>query len=265
MYTNSNVIVEWLTPRIVKLVLDNTSVHQLTLGLVNDLIKTLSDLEQNPKCLAYILTSNISQRLKANKRPIFCAGLDLKLLSKNNASLSIEYFKALTLLWETFNTLSKPIIGAINGDAMAGGAMVASLCDYRILVNDHFIQFKETRLGLDIDEITYGIALRCAGSHDKAAYITQTGKPFAGNNAIKYGLASDVVYTNNKNEVDGLLITECLKVLNNDYLRADIGAASTARQRGRQFLVKQKIITRQAKNLSTLSSLKNKVLTKSKL
>ena len=142
--------------------------------------------------------------------------------------------------------------------------MIACLCDYRILINDHFIQFKETRLGLDIDDITFKIVQRCAGSYDKASYITQTAKPFAGKQAIKYGLVNDVVYSNNN--VNGTLITEAIKVLNNDYLVSDVGAASTARQRGRSWLVKEgKMKIRQNSNLSTLSGLKNKVLNKSKL
>ena len=258
--------VQWLTKNIAKLVLNNSSVHQLSLDLIKDLIEILSDLDKNEKCLGIVLISNGAQRLKQNKRPIFCAGLDLKLLSSNDTSKTTQYVKTLGLLWDAFNVFRKPIIGAINGDAIAGGAMIACLCDYRILINDYFIQFKETRLGLDIDEITYNIALRCAGSFDKASYILQTGKPFKQDEAIQYGLANKVIYTDNKQSIDGLLITEAIRVLNNDYLPANINAASTARQRGRQWLVKgDKIKIRQNSNLSTLSGLKKKVLNKSKL
>merc|ERR1712087_261217 len=267
MASTSNVCVEWVTSNVALLVLNNSAVHQLSLGLITDVTQIIRDLNEIDKCSAMILTSDSSLRVQSGKRAIFCAGLDLQLLSKNDAALEAKYIRALGTFWDAFNLSAKPIVCALNGDAIAGGALVCCLCDYRIAANDYFVQFRETRLGLDIDAVTYHIALRVAGSHDKASFVTQTAKAFGGAEAVQYGLVNRVVYVQNEKDIDATLIAECLAVLHNDYLKADIGAASTARARGREWLLieKEKLKIRRNANLDTLSMLKAKVLDRAKL
>ncbi len=61
--------------------------------------------------------------------PAFCAGLDLRELGSTGANLrGSEHPNPFTVLW----TMSKPVIGAVNGAAVTGGFELALGCDFLI-------------------------------------------------------------------------------------------------------------------------------------
>jgi enoyl-CoA hydratase/carnithine racemase len=64
--------------------------------------------------------------------PAFCAGLDLRELGSTGANLvggrDDEHRSPFTVLW----TMTKPVIGAINGAAVTGGFELALACDFLI-------------------------------------------------------------------------------------------------------------------------------------
>ena len=61
--------------------------------------------------------------------PAFCAGLDLRELGSTGANLrGSEHPNPFTVLW----TMSKPVLGAVNGAAVTGGFELALGCDFLI-------------------------------------------------------------------------------------------------------------------------------------
>ena len=61
--------------------------------------------------------------------PAFCAGLDLREVAATSPDQAEHDASSLLTLFETVDNLSKPVIAAVNGPAVAGGAGLISVCD----------------------------------------------------------------------------------------------------------------------------------------
>ena len=96
--------------------------------------------------------------LKGNGR-VFSAGMDLK------AAATIADVSASDALVLSFNRAFaavygclKPVIGALNGHAIAGGMVLALCCDYRIAGNkDTQFGLTEVRVGVPFPEAAYNV------------------------------------------------------------------------------------------------------------
>ncbi|HZL29517.1 MAG TPA: enoyl-CoA hydratase/isomerase family protein [Pseudolabrys sp.] len=64
---------------------------------------------------------------------IFSAGVDLKRLSAGGADYVRAFLPALHRLYDTVFFYPKPVIAAINGHAIAGGAVLAACADRRVM------------------------------------------------------------------------------------------------------------------------------------
>lgn len=67
---------------------------------------------------------------------MFCAGVDLKRLSAGGADYVRRFLPALHRLYEAVFFCLKPVVTAVNGHAIAGGAVLACCGDRRIMAVD---------------------------------------------------------------------------------------------------------------------------------
>ena len=67
------------------------------------------------------------------ERRMFCAGVDLKRLSEGGADYIRTFLPSLHRLFETVFFHPQPVVAAINGHAIAGGAVLAACADRRIM------------------------------------------------------------------------------------------------------------------------------------
>lgn len=80
----------------------------------------------------------------------FSAGADLealKMLQSATYQENLDDSRALAALFDQIYRCSKPVIGAINGHAIAGGCGLATLCDITIAVDTARFGYTETRIG----------------------------------------------------------------------------------------------------------------------
>jgi methylglutaconyl-CoA hydratase len=81
----------------------------------------------------------------------FCAGGDLAWMQAQMAAdgdTRGREARRLARALDALNTLPKPLIGAVNGNAFGGGLGLASVCDVAIGADHAKLGFTETRLGL---------------------------------------------------------------------------------------------------------------------
>lgn len=88
--------------------------------------------------------------------------------------------------------LKVPVIAAVNGDALGGGAELAIACDFRIAAAHARIGFPQVNLGLIP---AWGAPERLAAlvGRARAMNIMLTGKAFAADEAREAGLVEEVV------------------------------------------------------------------------
>ena len=126
--------------------------------------------------------------------PGFCAGADLaefKDLTPDNRHL-VEARAELTMqLHLAFPKLAKPVVTAINGAAMGGGAGLAIAGDLAVMAEDATLGYPETRHGI-VAAIVMANLVRQAGR--KAAFeLVALGEPVSARRALELGLVNRVV------------------------------------------------------------------------
>lgn len=117
-------------------------------ALSEKLVRALADAfrqAEQDDCRCVILTG---------AGPAFCAGLDLIALAEAASSLPDPRPRVhaiashLASLFEQIQSCSKPTIAAVNGDALAGGAGLVSVCDLALAVPQARLGYPGVRRGL---------------------------------------------------------------------------------------------------------------------
>ncbi len=111
-----------------------------------DLEASLADFEEDPSIRCVIITGN---------GRAFSTGGDITVMSEIIAAEDIERFEHLVragaAIVRRINSMSKPVIAAVNGPAAGAGACLALACDVRIATDSAAIGFTFTRVGLHPD------------------------------------------------------------------------------------------------------------------
>ena len=123
----------------------------------------------------------------------FCAGADLKAVSSDEKNLRFDENgdgpMGPSRMW-----LSKPMIAAVAGYAVAGGLELAILCDLRVMEQDAVFGAFCRRWGVPfIDGCTVRLPWLIGMSN--ALDIILTGRPVGAEEALRMGLANRVVET----------------------------------------------------------------------
>jgi methylglutaconyl-CoA hydratase len=123
----------------------------------------------------------------------FCAGADLSQLEKSAQASVLENLEGASCMAELFLTmrgLKKPVIAAVHGRALAGGAGLASACDLVIASRSAQFCYTEVRIGF-VPAIVMSIARRNLGEK-RAFEILATGKTFSAEEAAEIGFINRV-------------------------------------------------------------------------
>ncbi len=123
----------------------------------------------------------------------FCAGADLKAIARGEGSNRLSP-QGDGPMGPTRMLLSKPVIAAITGYAVAGGLELALWCDLRIAEADVVLGVFSRRWGVPlIDGGTVRLPRLIGLSH--ALDLILTGRPVSANEALRMGLVNRVVPT----------------------------------------------------------------------
>ena len=124
----------------------------------------------------------------------FCAGGDLGWMQAQRemdaATRSAEAGKLAAMLGG-LNTLPKPLIGRVQGNAFGGGVGMAAVCDVAIGVDTLKMGFTETRLG--IIPATIGPYVLARMGEGRARRVFMSARLFGAVEAVDLGLLAKVV------------------------------------------------------------------------
>ncbi len=124
----------------------------------------------------------------------FCAGGDLGWMKQQmnaNAAERAVGARQLAVMLNKLNTLPKPLIGAIQGQAFGGGIGMMSVCDVAIGVAGAKFGLTETRLGLIPATISPYVIARMGQAH--ARRVMMSARVFEAEEAVRLDLLAAVV------------------------------------------------------------------------
>jgi methylglutaconyl-CoA hydratase len=124
----------------------------------------------------------------------FCAGGDLGWMQDQMAADPETRFteaRKLAEMLQALNTLPKPLIGALQGNAFGGGVGLAAVCDVAIGVDTLRMGLTETRLGLIPATIGPYVIARMGEARSRRVFMS--ARLFDASEAVELGLLAKVV------------------------------------------------------------------------
>lgn len=154
-------------------------------ALVAELHEHFKSLTKNKEVRAILLRA---------EGPAFCAGADLAYLqvlatysAEQNLQDSRNLKDCLLAIWNC----PKPVVACVQGQAVAGGCGLASVCDYVISSEKAIYGYPETRIGFVPAIVMVFMAKKCTAA--KSWPLLQWGSTFSPQEALELGLVNEVV------------------------------------------------------------------------
>jgi enoyl-CoA hydratase len=169
---------------ILTLQIDNPPAHALSKRLVSELGAALDGLQKaQPRAL--ILTSSGER--------FFSAGLDLIELYGLERPAIEAFSRELQQMFLRIFRFPFPVVAALNGHAIAGGAVLALTADRRLLARgDHLFGLNEVQVGLPLPGALFEIVRGAMGAQHAPEALLE-GKNFGVDDALRVGFVHEVV------------------------------------------------------------------------
>ena len=170
---------------VMRLTMAYGKVNLMDIEFCRALIQQLDELESGD-CRAVVLTGNSKA---------FSAGVDLKRWLAEGPEYVTPFLEVLEGVMERIFVFAKPIVAAIHGPAVAGGCMMASACDYRLITPTAKIGIPEMRVGVPLPMMAIEI-MRFVANPAAFQSVVNVGAMYTGSNAVATGLANEMVGPN---------------------------------------------------------------------
>jgi enoyl-CoA hydratase len=179
-----SVLVERLEDGVAMLTLHNPPLNLVTLGMTEQLLEALEELEAEDAVRAVVVTG-------AGDRA-FCAGSDVKEFADVRDRVVEKKLARENEAFGRFESLSKPIVAAIEGLAYGGGCEISMACDLRITGEGAKFALPEVRLGVVPGSGGLFRLPELVGPA-RAMQLMYLGEPIDAREAERLGLINEVV------------------------------------------------------------------------
>jgi enoyl-CoA hydratase/carnithine racemase len=167
--------------------------NALDTALTKALLEALRSADEDEAVRAVVLTG---------AAPAFCAGADLSEFKELSDAKAAEARAELTMnLHLAFSKMITPVVTAINGSAMGGGAGLAIAADLAVMAEGAKLGYPETKHGI-VASIVMANLVRQVGR--KSAFeLVSLAEPIGAKRALELGMVNRVV-------PDGLVVQEAV-------------------------------------------------------
>ncbi|HTZ39258.1 MAG TPA: enoyl-CoA hydratase/isomerase family protein [Syntrophales bacterium] len=153
-------------------------------AVIGEMSRTFGELAREPSVRAVILTGT---------GKFFSFGFDIPQFLGYNKEQFTRYLTNFTGLYREIFLYPKPVIAALNGHTIAGACMIATSCDYRVMVSG--------KARISLNEINFGSSvfagsvemLKLLVGHRNAESVLYSGAMFSAEEALRMGLVDQVV------------------------------------------------------------------------
>jgi enoyl-CoA hydratase len=157
--------------------------NALNLGLAAALVDALDRLDRSPARAGVITGQGF----------VFGAGVDLVELAEGGPEYVRRFVPVLLQGFERLATFPKPLVAAVNGHAIAGGAILMLACDQRLLARGTArVGLTEVRVGVVFPALALEVA-RFATPPQHFSTLICTGRTWPPEEALARGLVDELV------------------------------------------------------------------------
>jgi enoyl-CoA hydratase/carnithine racemase len=169
--------------KIATVTISRGKVNALNEPMVEEITKSFEDLETDNEVKSITFTGS---------GKFFSFGFDVPEFLSYPKNDFIRYLEKFTNLYTYVFRFPKPIVAALNGHTIAGGCMLATACDFRLMVTG--------KARISLNEITFGAPVfagclemlrYCVGSRN-AQSIVYSGAMYSAEQALQLGLVDRV-------------------------------------------------------------------------
>lgn len=158
--------------------------NALNTDLTQQLVDTLKAAEADSSVNAIVLTGNGKS---------FCAGADtgeFSSLVPDASNAVLDRADLTTSLHLAFSKIAKPIVAAVHGNALGGGAGLALACDLVVMAQDTRFGYPELKHGIVAAVVLANLVRQLGQKH--AFELVAMAEPINGQRALELGLANKV-------------------------------------------------------------------------
>ncbi len=152
--------------------------NTLNAEMCEELARQLLDCDKDPLVRAFLISG---------ENNVFCAGLDLEQLMKDPEPVCNAFDKVIKAL----DGLTKPVVVAVGGPAVAQGAALLYHCDIVYCGEHALFSLPAIALGLTPEHGVNMLAVKCGG-YKLAAQKILLSEPISPSEAIAMGLINNV-------------------------------------------------------------------------
>jgi len=164
--------------------INGANANTLTEDVVGEYHDILDELEASAENSALILTSSDPK--------FWCNGINLEWLLKQPHDYFPKFVELLDELFLRFSLLPMPTVGCLTGHVYAGGAILATTLDFRLMREDRgFFCFPEVDIKILFSPVMYDI-LRLLPDHYALNELVLTGKRIGGKEALTMKIVSAI-------------------------------------------------------------------------
>lgn len=161
--------------------------NPLGLAFSASMFRALDEVEADPEIAAIVLTGN---------GQVFCGGGDIKeIMSPGPTDLESEFqlIRGYNRVVSRIYHCDRPVIAAVNGPAVGGGACLAMACDIAIAAESARYDFAFGRIGLAGADMGATHMLQRLVGPMRAAHLVLTGGSISALQGREWGVFIDVV------------------------------------------------------------------------
>jgi Delta3-Delta2-enoyl-CoA isomerase len=163
---------------------NGANANTITEDAVGEYHDILDELEASTENSALILTSSDPK--------FWCNGINLEWLLKQPHDYFPKFVELLDELFLRFSLLPMPTVGCLTGHVYAGGAILATTLDFRLMREDRgFFCFPEVDIKILFSPVMYEI-LRLLPDHYALNELVLTGKRVGGKEVLTMKIVSAV-------------------------------------------------------------------------
>jgi Delta3-Delta2-enoyl-CoA isomerase len=164
---------------VASILISRGKVNALNETLVDELKICLETLEEEREVRAIVLRG---------EGKFFSFGFDIPAFLNHDRESFRKFLEKFTNLYTYLFLYPKPVVAALNGHTIAGGCMLATACDYRIMVDGKaMISLNEVTFGSSVFAGSVEMLKACVGTRN-AETILLSGGMFSAQQALQLGL-----------------------------------------------------------------------------